>query len=299
MSESNSGVGLRSGIDRRQRERRVKDPGSSGTAFADPATPRSGRDRRGGVDRRRAPAIRMPREKVEAAVEVIENAQLKVVYQPVYELGTGSVYGYEALARVDSPAFETLLELFQAASAAGRIGQLGRLHRSQAVANCPSQPLFINIFPTEFDYGLLVRPDDAIFRHKFPVYLEITESVPLNHFNQCVDVLGELRKKGMFLAIDDLGAGYSNLKYIADLTPDMIKLDRNLIENVRDGTRQARLVSAIVSLCKQMGARVVAEGIETVDELIAVERAGVEFCQGYLLGRPSATPEGDSWPGFL
>jgi len=220
---------------------------------------------------------------------VIAREQLNVVYQPIYRLSTGEVFGYDP----------TLLELFQAASAAGQVGELGRLHRKQAIANCPMQPLFINIFPTEFDYGLLVRPDDAIFRHKFPVYIEITESVPLSHFQQCSDVLGELRKKGILLAIDDLGAGYSNLKYVADLAPDFVKLDRNLIADVKDGTRQARLVTAIVDLCHQMGTQVVAEGIETVDELIIAQRAGADYCQGYLLGRPSAEPNGDSWPGFI
>ena len=106
-------------------------------------------------------------------------------------------------------------------------------------------------------------------------------------------------QEGLCLAIDDLGAGYSNLKYVADLAPDFVKLDRNLIADVNDGSRQARLVTAIVHLCHQMGTEVVAEGIETVDELIIAQRAGAEYCQGYLLGRPSAEPNGSSWPGFF
>ncbi len=251
------------------------------------------------MERRRAQDVMVSDAKIDAAVRVIEEEQLSVVYQPIYALSSGDVFGYEALARVDSPAFSSLIEVFQAASAAGQVAELGRLHRAQAIAHGPDLPLFINIFPTEFDYGLLVRPDDSLFRHKYPVYVEITESVPLSHFQQCHDVLGELRKKGVSLVIDDLGAGYSNLKYVADLAPDVVKLDRNLIADVRHDSRQARLVKAIVELCHQMGAEVVAEGIETVDELMVAQRAGVEYCQGYLLGRPSAEPNGSSWPGFF
>ncbi len=111
-------------------------------------------------------------------------------------------------------------------------------------------------------------------------------------------MLGELRKKGMRLAIDDFGAGFSNIKYISDLTPDIVKLDRKLISGVKEGSRQFRLLESVVRLCKDMGARVVAEGIETPPELVLVERAGVDLCQGYLLGRPDSDPRADTWPGF-
>ncbi len=310
MSQPFSGAERRNGLDRRQSERRI------GDRFAFDSWSHSGRqnlrrgiDRRLGTDRRAqtvSPAILeppaepvyLPIDKTAVAIHVIEERQLQVAYQPIYDLKSGRVFAYEALARVESRAFENLIELFQIASEAGRVAELGRLHREQAVSQCPMQPLFINIFPTELDYGLLVRPDDAIFRHKFPVYLEITESLPLSHFEQCKEVLSELRLRGMMLAIDDLGAGYSNLKYIADLAPDVVKLDRDLIVGVQEGNRQAKLVRAIVALCKDMGAKVVAEGIETIDELIVAERAGVEFCQGYLLGRPGPSPEGETWPGF-
>jgi len=296
-----TGVERRSGDDRRLVNRRLGDRfAADAWRHSGHTNLRSGRDRRSGYERRR-PDLGRPVEALplpEAVARVIEERRLRAVYQPIYQLKTGQVFAYEALARVEAPEFDTLLDLFQAASAAGLVGELGHLHRSQAVAHCPHEPLFINIFPAELDYGLLVRPDDAVFRHKHPVYLEITESVPLSHFDQCHDVIGELRKKGIMLAIDDLGAGFSNLKYIADLAPEIVKLDRGLISGVREGNRQAKLIRLMVSLCKDMGAQVVAEGIETIHELIVAERAGVDFCQGYLLGRPSPSPSGGSWPAF-
>lgn len=301
MTTAFTGSERRSGKDRRMVNRRIGDRfAADAWRFSGQPNRREGVDRRAGVERRleeigqHAPAMSLP----EAAVRAIENGKLRVVYQPIYELKTGNVFAYEALARVDAPEFDTLLDLFRAASEAGRVGELGHLHRTQAVTHCPHKPLFINIFPTEFDYELLVRPDDAIFRHKHSVYIEITESVPLSHFDQCHDVIQELRKKGIMLAIDDLGAGFSNLKYIADLAPEVVKLDRSLISGVREGNRQAKLIRLMVSLCKNMGAKVVAEGIETIQELIVAERAGVDFCQGFLLGRPGPSPNGSPWPAF-
>ena len=170
------------------------------------------------------------------------------------------------------------------------MGELGRLLRTIAVRGCPDHTLFLNIHPKEFDYGWIVRPDDPIFRHKQPVFLEITESIPISAFEQCHSVLAEVRKKGVNVAIDDLGAGYSNLKYIAELAPDIVKVDRGLVAGVEEDSRDARLLKAIVDLCKGMGARVVAEGIETVHEYGVVVGCGVDFCQGYFVARPAITP---------
>lgn len=310
MTVAYAGPERRSLADRRVAQRRTGDRfAADAWRYSGQPNRRNGRDRRSGVDRRQLPH-RVDPSTTEAEVtaevddlaavvdRVLEQRQVQVVYQPIYELKTGRVFAYEALARTNAPEFTNLLDLFRAASEVGRVGDLGRLHRSQAVASCPRQPLFLNIFPTEFDYGLLVRPDDAIYRHRHTIYLEITESIPLSHFDQCHQVLGEVRKKGIKVAIDDLGAGYSNLKYISDLAPEIVKLDRNLITGVREGLRQAKLVRVMVELCKNMGARVVAEGIETIDELIVAERAGADFCQGFLLGKPRPSPEAGSWPAF-
>lgn len=301
MSVSYTGVERRSGDDRRQMSRRLGDRfAADAWRYSGQPNSRGGTDRRSGIERRQGDLSQLvkPLPQAQAVARVIKDRLVRVVYQPIYQLKTGKVFAYEALARVDSPEFDTVPDLFQAASKAGLVGELGRLHRSQAVTHCPTEPLFINIFPAEFDFELLVRPDDAIFRHQHPVYIEITESVPLSHFEQCHDVIGELREKGVLLAIDDLGAGFSNLKYIADLGPEIVKLDRGLIRGVREGNRQAKLIRLLVSLCQDMGAQVVAEGIETIHELIAAERAGVDFCQGYLLGRPSPSPKAGSWPAF-
>jgi EAL domain-containing protein (putative c-di-GMP-specific phosphodiesterase class I) len=187
--------------------------------------------------------------------------------------------------------------MFEVAIQAGRVAELGRLHREQAVRRCAGYSLFLNIHPHEFDYGWLVRPDDPMFRHRWPVTLEITESVPLKYFTQCHSVLAEIRGKGISLAIDDLGAGFSNLKYISDLEPEIVKLDRELIAGLSQESRQFRLLGSIVALCHSMEAQVTAEGVETESELEAVVALDVDFAQGYVFGQPADPPPDLIWPG--
>jgi EAL domain-containing protein (putative c-di-GMP-specific phosphodiesterase class I) len=128
------------------------------------------------------------------------------------------------------------------------------------------------------------------------VYLEITEDVPLSHFTLCQNMLSEVRGRGVHLVVDDFGAGYSNVKYIADLNPRFVKLDRMLVAGLTIGTRMYKLVASVIQLCTDLGAKVVAEGIETETELEAVIAAGARYGQGYLLARPATPLPPVHWP---
>jgi len=227
---------------------------------------------------------------------VLDTRDVKVVYQPVVDLRTKRIFAYEALVRSKSSDFDSPMSLFAAAVQHSCTGELGRIIREMAVAGCPTHPLFLNIHPAELNDKFVVQPDDPIFQHSEDVYLEITEGVPLSHFRLCKSILSEVRGRGVYLVVDDLGAGYSNLRYIADLHPRVVKLDRDLVAGLRTGTRMFKLVSAIVVLCRELEAMVVAEGIETVEELEAVQEAGARFGQGYLLARPAFPPPPVSWP---
>jgi EAL domain-containing protein (putative c-di-GMP-specific phosphodiesterase class I) len=174
------------------------------------------------------------------------------------------------------------------------------LIREIAVPLSVGRPLFLNVHPAELSEGWLVRPDDPIFYHDADVYLEITESVPLTHFGLCMSVLRDVRSRArIHLVVDDLGAGYSNLKSIADLEPNLVKLDRGLIEGLDRNVRQQRLVSGVVRLCKDLGAYVVGEGIETQPELRALLDTGAQFGQGFLLARPAFPIPRVTWPPNL
>ena len=221
---------------------------------------------------------------------VLSVGEVKAVFQPIVDLRTKTIFAYETLARSNSPHFESPPKLFTEAIRGQCCGALGRILRELAVESCPDHALFINIHPQELDEGWLVQPDDPIFGHFHPIYLEITESVPLSHFSLCHSMLREIRSKGVHLAIDDLGAGYSNLKYIADLHPEIVKLDRGLIAGLDTDPRRQKLVKHMVALCEDLGAKVVAEGMETEDELKASIDTGAHYGQGYFFARPSYPP---------
>jgi EAL domain-containing protein (putative c-di-GMP-specific phosphodiesterase class I) len=227
---------------------------------------------------------------------LVDARDVRVVYQPLVDLKTKSIFAYEALVRPNSPEFESPMSLFAAAVQHSCTGELGRIIRELAITGCPGHPLFLNIHPAELNEKFVVQPNDPIFTHSEDVYLEITEGVPLSHFRLCQSILSEVRGRGVYLVVDDLGAGYSNLRYIADLHPRVVKLDRDLVAGLRKGTRMFKLVQGIVVLCRELDAMVVAEGIETVEELEAVRSAGARLGQGYLLARPAVPPPPVAWP---
>lgn len=169
--------------------------------------------------------------------------------------------------------------------------------REITFSQCSGIPIFVNIHPVELSERWLVRPDDPIFSYDHEVYLEITESVPFSHYDLCVSVIRELRQRGqVHLVIDDLGSGYSNFKRISDLYPEFVKLDIDLIKGIDTNQRQQELVASTVSLCTNMGAEVIAEGIETVEQLKTVMKIGIRYGQGFLFGMPAYPIEDLKWP---
>jgi EAL domain-containing protein (putative c-di-GMP-specific phosphodiesterase class I) len=235
--------------------------------------------------RERAPR---PHDSLTAIDQFIRAEDLSVVFQPIVHMDSLRVFAYEALVRCRVPEFAYPPTLFERAVSERCSGRLGRMIRQVAVPLCSGHPLFLNVHPIELQERWLVQPDDALYFHDHDVFVEITESVPMTHFELCFQVLREVRSRNnVHLVVDDLGAGYSNLKRIADLEPAVVKLDRGLIAGVTTHSRQHRLVRSVVQLCVDLGARVVAEGIETVDEYRALLDTGVHFGQGYLFARPA------------
>jgi EAL domain-containing protein (putative c-di-GMP-specific phosphodiesterase class I) len=241
----------------------------------------------------------VPPPATHAIRRVLDEKAVRMVYQPVVDLRTHRIFAYEALVRSKAPEFASPPDLFNAAVEHSCTGELGRMLRELSLEGCPDFPLFLNIHPAELNERWIVQPNDPIFMHDRDVYLEITEGVPLSHFHLCQTILSEVRDRGVYLVVDDLGAGYSNLKYIADLQPRVVKLDRGLIAGLTQNTRLFKLVSAIVVLCTELDALVVAEGIETVEELEAVIASGAQYGQGYLLARPAFPLPEVTWPAEL
>lgn len=229
-----------------------------------------------------------PMNDSQVAIEALIVAEdLSVVFQPIIRLSTGEVFAYEALTRCAVRPYRNPTALFERAADSGCCGRLGRMVREIAVPLCSGVPVFLNVHPRELEDRWIVRPDDPVFAHDRTVYIEVTESVPLMHFDLCRSVLRELRQRtDARLVIDDLGAGFSNLKLITELEPDVVKLDRSLVMGLDKSGRRRVLVEMIVSLCSRLGSQVVAEGIETQEELEVVRKCGVQFGQGFLFAHP-------------
>lgn len=232
------------------------------------------------------------------ALDRLVSAQdLSVVFQPIVDMTNGHPFAHEALVRCSVAALKNPLVLFERALELRCAGRLGRLIREIAVPLSSGRPLFLNIHPQELHEAWIVRPDDPLFAHDDVLYLEVTEAMPLTQHELCMNVLRELRSRcNVELVVDDLGAGYSNLKRILDLQPKIVKLDRELIIDLDRNLRQRKLVAGIVRLCVDMDAKVVAEGIETEDEFSALRDIGVHYGQGYLFARPAYPVPTITWP---
>lgn len=231
--------------------------------------------------------------------ELVGPDELSVVFQPIVDMATGAVFAQEALVRCSDAALSPPPVLFERSVEAGCTGRLGRTIREIGVPLGQGERLFVNIHPQELSEGWLVRPDDPLYTHDTEVYLEITESVPMSHHALCMGVLREVASRvAVHIVVDDLGAGYSNLLRIADLEPSIVKLDRQLVTGIDARPRQRRLVTAIVELCSALGAEVVAEGVETVDEYLALLETGVHYGQGWLFARPAFPIPPVAWPPF-
>jgi EAL domain-containing protein (putative c-di-GMP-specific phosphodiesterase class I) len=226
--------------------------------------------------------------------ETLEHKKFRIVYQPIVDLKKKAVFAYEALVRPE--LFKSPPELIDAAVAAGLVGELGRCMREATMAACSEHPLFVNIHPNELNEPFLVQPDDPIFTHPEELFLELTEAVPLSKLDVSANVLREIGDRGVHVVVDDLGSGYSNLRYLADLKPKVVKIDRELVMGLQPNSRRFTLMRNLVRMCIELQARVVAEGIETADELQAVIDAGVHLGQGYLLARPAFPPPPPTWP---
>jgi EAL domain-containing protein (putative c-di-GMP-specific phosphodiesterase class I) len=233
-------------------------------------------------------------------VRAITKSDIDMVFQPIVDVATGELFAHEALVRCKLPQYASPTLLFLAAEKERACGHLGRVIRQQTFELCQDTALFVNIHPEELSQRWLVRPDDPIFFHEREVYLEITESAAFTHYDLCMDVLKDVCARArVHLVVDDYGAGHSNLARILDLNPEIVKLDGALIRGIDKDRRRQIMVRHMVALCSDLGAKVVAECVETLAELRAVADQGVHYAQGYVLARPAFPPPPINFPSTL
>jgi EAL domain-containing protein (putative c-di-GMP-specific phosphodiesterase class I) len=160
----------------------------------------------------------------------------------------------------------------------------------KALEGIPDLPgeafLSINVSPDTLRCDELLDLVRSLPLHR--LVFEITEHAPIDDYAEFIAVVRRLASTGVRIAVDDAGAGYSSLRHILNLRPQTIKLDMSLTRDLHRDTSRRALTAALASFAQQLDATVIAEGIETEEELEALERIGIEFGQGFLLGRPGA-----------
>ena len=229
-----------------------------------------------------------------ALLDLIETENIKMAYQPIVEIRSGTILGVEALARFPH-AFGPPDHLFAEAAGVELSLELERLAIRQAWHALerlhPEQFLAFNVSPG----ALLELARRGQQRSDLPLgqlVVEITEQTVVECYEELRDVIAPLRAGGLRISVDDAGAGYASLHHIVELRPDFIKIDRSLVHGLADDHALRVVVSAFVRLSLDLGATVIAEGVERSRDLTALCDLGVDAAQGYLLGRPS-TRNGD------
>lgn len=240
--------------------------------------------------------------------QALDKNQLKVFYQPIIYLPTEELAGYEALVRWDHPRLGRIspTEFVPVAEESDLIVRLGSFVLRNA-AQCavrwqkelprPERPLFLSVNVSSrqlFRADLIQEVRQVLGKAALPpgsLRLEITESLVMENPEQATEVLALLKAAGAELALDDFGTGYSSLAYLQRFPFDTIKIDKALVAQASADSAGAAIVRSIVLLARELGKKVVAEGVETEEDAAFLRSIGCEYAQGYVFGE--ARPEKD------
>ncbi len=231
-------------------------------------------------ERRRATAIR------DRLAPIFTSGGPTVVFQPIVALADGRRVGAEALSRFPAEWATPPDVTFAEAESIGVGIELELLAVRCAVAQLATISGYLAI---NFSPRTLLDERCTTLLDSLPVerlVLELSEHDPVDDYDVLAKVLAPLRDKGLRLAIDDVGAGFSSLRHIMLTTPDVIKLDRSIVAGVGNDKLLLTLVQALVNFGHGAGATVVAEGVETLDDAAVLRAVGVDYAQGWYFGRP-------------
>ncbi|MEP2706338.1 MAG: GGDEF domain-containing protein [Roseibium sp.] len=235
----------------------------------------------------------------------LESAQTLLDYalQPIVDAHSGDAYGYEALLRnVGQMGFQTPVDVFDFAAEAGVLPELELLLRNKAIQkfaeleNHAKAKLFLNIDARLLEVDGYLLEETRLFLDQVDlsppqITLEISESHKVTGNSRQTEFTRLGRDLGFGFAVDDYGSGYSQLKTLYDLEPDILKVDRFFIQSINIDPRKKLLVKAVVDVAHVLGMRVVAEGVETPQELSICRDVGCDLIQGYLISRPFQNTE--------
>jgi diguanylate cyclase (GGDEF)-like protein/PAS domain S-box-containing protein len=229
----------------------------------------------------------------------LENREFEVHYQPLFDLRDRAITGFEALVRWNAPDGTMVPpgQFIQAAEESGLIVPIGEFVLRESLrqartwqVNGNRYRISVNVSANQLSRPSYVeRLRRAIQEASIDprlVELEVTEGVIIEGAGEARDAIDQIAALGVGIAIDDFGTGYSGLAYLKRLPIDTVKIDQSFVRDLTIDPDDAAIVTAIVAMAKSLGVEVIAEGIETEDQLAELKRLGCQRGQGYLLARP-------------
>jgi EAL domain-containing protein (putative c-di-GMP-specific phosphodiesterase class I) len=229
-------------------------------------------------------------------LDVLVHGSVHSVYEPIVDARTLTVFGYEALIRGrDGTSFASPLQLFDVAEREDLLFELDCLCRSAALVGAAGFPegakLFMNIRPSSFhdpnfQLDALQRTLDGCGLAPSDVVFEISEQESIENYEIFREARDAYGKIGFQFALDDCGAGYASLETVAELTPEFIKVDRVFVRGIDQDPVRQTVLRALQSLARDLDARIVGEGLDTLEELRMLDTLGIPFGQGWLFGKP-------------
>ncbi|MDK9718132.1 MAG: EAL domain-containing protein [Trichlorobacter sp.] len=230
----------------------------------------------------------------------VEKEELRVYYQPQVDAGTGRIIGAEALMRWQNPVLGLVspIRFIPLAEEIGCIIQMGAWILRQTCLQgrqwldqgLPPITLAVNLSPTQVHQpGLVTLVKQTLEATGYPpelLELELTESALMQHEEETIALLNDLRGLGVQLALDDFGTGYSSLAYLKHFPLNLLKVDKSFVDDLPDGAKDVKIVTTIVQMGKSLGFKLLAEGVEREEQRACLHSLGCNFYQGYLFSKP-------------
>ncbi len=237
------------------------------------------------------------KKECDLTARILDENLFSYVYQPIVRASDGEIFSYEALMRSTTEERISPLQIIKYANIMGRLYDVEKAtftnvftQVSNEAEKFSGKKVFINSIPGMIlDNDVVTKLNSIYAKVKSPIVVEMTEETELKD-DELERTKQNFKKRGIELAIDDYGTGYSNINNILRYVPNYVKIDRSLLTDIDSKPQKQHFVSEIINFCKDNGILSLAEGIETQEELRTVILMGVDLIQGYYTARPAAEP---------